>query len=207
MGRYYWSKKSCVGDYDDLDVFWLKKNGYFCGWKSGGISWTNQSGTSNSIGLFVSTHTDDKYAQFTYTITDRDTGEKTNYNYNITITTTPCTYGGVRYWFICPLTSNGRYCGRRVGKVFLGDKYFGCRHCYNLSYNSRNETKSGMFSYLGRMFKYEKKLEKLEEQTKISYRQGIPTKKYLRILQLQRLVSGNAETFISMSDKVLGKRR
>lgn len=206
MGRYYWNKKDCVGDYDDIDVFWLKKYGYFDRWKSGSVSWTNRWGKNNSIGLTVSTHADYKYAQFNYTITNRDTEEKTDYNYKITIVTTPCTYGGVRYWFICPLTSNGQYCGRRVGKLFLGDKYFGCRHCYNLSYPSRNKTKNGMFSYLGRMFTYEDKLEKLLNQTKIYYRKGIPTKKYLRIIQLQRLATGNANTFISMSDKVLGKR-
>jgi hypothetical protein len=31
-----------------------------------------------------------------------------------------------------------------------GGKYFGCQHCYNLSYESRNETRSGMFGTYGR---------------------------------------------------------
>jgi hypothetical protein len=33
-------------------------------------------------------------------------------------------------------------CGRRVGKLYLppGGKYFGCRHCYNLTYTSSNES-------------------------------------------------------------------
>lgn len=32
--------------------------------------------------------------------------------------------------------------GRRVGKVYLppGGKYFGCRHCYQLSYRSSQES-------------------------------------------------------------------
>lgn len=206
MGRYYWSKKDCVGDYDDIDVYWLKKHGYFCGWKSGGIRWTNRWGKDNSIGIFVITHDDNKYAQLTYTITDRDTGEKTPYDYNVKISTTPCTYGGVRYWFICPLVIGNRYCGRRVGKLFLVGKYFGCRHCYNLSYKSRNESKHGMFSYLGRMFKYENRLEKLLEKTKIYYRKGVPTKNYRKILALQDYVSSNAQTFVDMSNQVLQKR-
>jgi len=50
-------------------------------------------------------------------------------------------WGGVRWWFYCPLSVNGRSCRRRVGKLFLppGGKYFGCRHCYGLSYRSRQE--------------------------------------------------------------------
>jgi hypothetical protein len=34
---------------------------------------------------------------------------------------------------------NGRHCGRRVGKLFLGGKYFLCRHCYNVAYTSQSE--------------------------------------------------------------------
>ncbi|MCA9947859.1 MAG: hypothetical protein KC449_30465, partial [Anaerolineales bacterium] len=53
-----------------------------------------------------------------------------------------CNFGGHRYWFICPLTANGRYCGRRVGKLYLapGSRYFACRHCQNLTYRSSQES-------------------------------------------------------------------
>lgn len=73
------------------------------------------------------------------------TGEKTDLDYKIQLATTPCHFGGVRYWFICPLAKNGRYCGRRTGTLYLasGGKYFGCRDCYNLSYESRNESRVG----------------------------------------------------------------
>lgn len=57
------------------------------------------------------------------------------------VTTTPH-FGGLRWWFICPLIVRGRACWRRVGKLYLpnGAKYFGCRHCYNLTYTSCNES-------------------------------------------------------------------
>lgn len=42
---------------------------------------------------------------------------------------------GSRLWFICP----GHNCGRRVAKLYLSGEYFLCRHCQNLSYNSRNK--------------------------------------------------------------------
>lgn len=49
--------------------------------------------------------------------------------------------GGVRWWFTCPLTLDGRPCYRRVGTLHLppGAFYFGCRHCHGLSYLSRRK--------------------------------------------------------------------
>jgi hypothetical protein len=46
-------------------------------------------------------------------------------------------FGGVRWWFTCPLTTrNGTPCGRRVGKLYLpyGERQFGCRECHALTY-------------------------------------------------------------------------
>lgn len=55
------------------------------------------------------------------------------------ITYVDCHYGGQRPYFICPAVVGGRPCARRVGKLFLGQKYFLCRHCYNLAYESQSE--------------------------------------------------------------------
>lgn len=59
-------------------------------------------------------------------------------SYRVELTATPCNYGGVRLWFVCPLYIAGRACRRRVGRLYLppGGRYFGCRHCYNLTYVS-----------------------------------------------------------------------
>lgn len=57
----------------------------------------------------------------------------------IPVAETDCHFGGVRPWFLCPAVRNGRYCGRRVGKLFLGQKYFVCRHCLGLNYASQSE--------------------------------------------------------------------
>jgi hypothetical protein len=46
-------------------------------------------------------------------------------------------------WFICPLLKpNGTPCNRRCRILYLppGAKYFGCRECYNLTYDSCNES-------------------------------------------------------------------
>lgn len=54
----------------------------------------------------------------------------------ILLQTTYPNYGGVRWWFTCPLIVEGKPCNRRVGKLYLppGERYFGCRHCHNLAY-------------------------------------------------------------------------
>lgn len=57
----------------------------------------------------------------------------------IPLTETDRHYGGARPWFWCPAYRNGRYCGRRVGKLFLGQKYSVCRHCLRLAYSSRRK--------------------------------------------------------------------
>lgn len=49
---------------------------------------------------------------------------------------TPCNFGGERPWFLCP----GVRCGRRVAVLYGPGKYFLCRHCYGLSYESQRES-------------------------------------------------------------------
>jgi len=50
---------------------------------------------------------------------------------------TPCNFGGERPWFVCP----GVRCGRRVAILYGPGKYFLCRHCYDLRYESQREDK------------------------------------------------------------------
>ena len=76
-----------------------------------------------------------------YTIT-RAGGEKQDVELRIPLQTTIPRFGGVRWWFTCPLVVRGRSCERRVGKLYLpsGGLYFGCRHCYDLTYTSCQES-------------------------------------------------------------------
>ena len=53
------------------------------------------------------------------------------------LTWTPCNLGGKRPWFVCPGVVGGRYCGRRVAILYSAGPYFLCRHCYDLTYRSR----------------------------------------------------------------------
>jgi len=57
----------------------------------------------------------------------------------VPITWTDCALGGRRLWFTCPIYSNGRYCGRRVAKLYDAGDLFACRHCYGLTYQTQKE--------------------------------------------------------------------
>lgn len=51
-------------------------------------------------------------------------------------------FGGVRWWFSCPLqTGSGGVCARRVQKLWLppGQMYYGCSVCYGLTHKSSLE--------------------------------------------------------------------
>lgn len=191
MGRYYWDKKDTVEDCKSVSISFLKKHGYLNAESSkwGGISWKNCYGEeTSSISIVVSTFEGDSFVRFYYTVTKRSTGEKIECDYKVRLTTTPCNLGGVRYWFICPLSRNGVYCGRRVAKLYCapGANYYGCRHCYDLSYESRNECRLGRFGQLGYVLKAERQYEELYKSIKRWTWRGRPTKKARRLKLLEQ---------------------
>jgi hypothetical protein len=178
MGRYYRDKKDTVEDCRSVSISFLRKHDYFCGYRTGRIYRTNSLGEeTGSIGIIVDV-TEEPHVRFKYTLTDRYSGEKTEYDYSVRLTTTTCNYGGLRYWFMCPLSKNGIYCGRRVAKLYEPPAavYFGCRHCHNLSYESRNEPRLARFGGIGYPLKAETQFEDLYEQIKRWNYRGKPTK-------------------------------
>jgi len=62
--------------------------------------------------------------------------------YTAGLTATRPHFGGLRWWFRCPLVRGGRPCGRRVGKLHMppGSRNFGCRQCHGLTYTSCQES-------------------------------------------------------------------
>ena len=187
MGRYYWSSKTEADGLLKISIYWLRKNGYLFAncLKGGVITWTNRSsGNKNSISIQVSTLREDSYARLIYTITDYSTGKKKDLDYKILLVTSPCYFGGSRYWFKCSLSRNGVYCGRKVAILYKDGDFFGCRHCHDLSYSSRNESHHGIFSLLGRLYSVEEKISQLRSEIKRYHYAGKPTKKARRLMKL-----------------------
>jgi len=144
--RWAWhTKKNTVEDCRMLSVFELKREGVLeMGIREfGSWIWSNvfTGKRSASISFELNTLDGHSYFRVFYTITSWD-GEKQDFDYQIRLQTTQCNFGGYRWWFTCPLSVNGRYCGRRVGKLYLppSGRYYGCRHCYNLTYKSSQES-------------------------------------------------------------------
>jgi hypothetical protein len=54
----------------------------------------------------------------------------------IRIQWTHCHFGGWRPWFTC-------LCGRRVGKLYYGNGFLGCRPCGDLTYESKRRGRRG----------------------------------------------------------------
>ena len=187
MGRYYWDKKDTAEECDVLSLSRLREWGLLKGYAVATMTWTRGlSGRQNSVELIVDV-TENPHIKLMYPITDRE-GNKSIYDYQVTLTITKCNLGGIRYWFICPISKNGNYCGKRVGKLYLppGGKYFGCRHCYNLSYESRNESRIGRFGQIGYPLKAERQYEELYLSIKRWTWRGRPTKKARKLQALEQ---------------------
>lgn len=145
MSRWRWHKKTTVEECRSLAIKDLKRlgilrRGVCCGYWP--ISWVNAEGeTVASIGLWAEWEPGGAgRLRLSYSI-GRPGEEKESLEYSVRLEATACNYGGERHWFVCPLVTNGRACLRRVGKLYLppGGKYFGCRHCYSLTYRSVQE--------------------------------------------------------------------
>lgn len=186
-------------------ISFLKKHGYLnkdYSYMSGGISWSfGYSEKKNSINYSVhrdnwETNRDEAYVRLKYMHTDYWTGEKSDMDFKIPLTTTPCYFGGVRYWFVCPLFKNGQYCGRRVGVLYAIGKWFGCRHCGRIAYNSQFEGKRFRFGSIA-----EPDVERAYNEVKRRYYNGKITRKYERYLRLRDKMNN---TWINVA-KRLGK--
>ena len=160
----------------------LKKHGYLNGYNMcGSIVWTRSgSDNKNSISFDSNVFSENPSIRVHYNQTSYLDKSKTDYDYRIRLVTTPCNYGGVRYWFICPLIRNGVPCNKRVGVLYLPGEYLGCRNCYRLAYQSQNETHSGLFHALGKVLGNHKWSER-EEKMRVRYWHGRPTKRYARL--------------------------
>jgi len=144
MGRWSYSNRWTVEESRTITTKFLNQHKYFDGGvRWGSLTWSRNGQETGNISFQVSTVEGDEHIKFMYTQTDKQTGIKTDFDYKARIVSTACNYGGKRWWFICPLVISGVACNRRVGVLYLaGGKYFGCRHCYNLTYQSCKESHS-----------------------------------------------------------------
>lgn len=142
--RWGWhTKKTTVEECKDLDMSTLNRKGIM-GWNVqwwGSCRWYNAVTNETTSTISIQVNTLDRtnpWLRLLYTFTELDE----SYDYKVNLETTEPYFGGWRWWFTCPLSVSGAPCGRRVRKLYLppDGRYFGCRHCYDLTYRSCQES-------------------------------------------------------------------
>jgi hypothetical protein len=77
--------------------------------------------------------------------------------------------------------------------LYLSGKYFACRHCNNLTYNSRNL--SGFSKVAGKVISAPE-LDELRDQVKRKYYAGKITKRFMRYIKKERKFSFQLQTVV-----------
>jgi hypothetical protein len=87
--------------------------------------------------------------EFGYNFTN-ESGKKRHIAFDVRIDSTRCHFGGVRYWFRCPLVTKGVLCGNRCRCVYAtpDGTCFGCRECNRLTYESRRRHRDWLWEVL-----------------------------------------------------------
>jgi len=134
---YRFAAKDAVEDHCALDVRKLKREGMLHPGYRGSLAWRRGYGEVSSIGL----RAEHGRIVLKYRHRRGGLGEWEDVEQPIYLTWTPCNLGGKRPWFVCPGVVGGRYCcGRRVAILYSAGPYFLCRHCYDLTYQSRQDS-------------------------------------------------------------------
>lgn len=147
MGGYgsgRWShhtKKTTVEECRCLDANEMMREGVLQAnvWRQGGWVWKNAYTEEEvaSIGYVMDAQETEGWLELRYTLTGPGK-EVEDFDYKVELGTTRPYFGGLRWWFICPLVVNGRPCQRRVTKLYRppNGSYYGCRVCHDLTYKS-----------------------------------------------------------------------
>jgi hypothetical protein len=130
---YRFDKKTTTEECRSLDVRrfrreGLLKPGHWFSW-----CWWRAEEKVASIGVFVR----QGRLVLAYRHRSGPGGEWEDVKELVPLTWTACNFGGERPWFICP----GAGCGRRVAVLYGPGRYFLCRHCYGLRYESQRKDK------------------------------------------------------------------
>jgi hypothetical protein len=145
---YRFNKKTTTGQCHSVDVRYLHRNGLLKpgGWFS--LRWSRAGRQTGSIGGVA--YRDQ--VTLLYRHRRGPGGEWEDVKETVPLDWTACNFGGERPWFICP----GAGCGRRVAVLYGPGKYFLCRHCCDLVYQSQRD--NNMYRALHRAQKIRERL-------------------------------------------------
>lgn len=180
-----------IEDHYPLSVFHLKKIGFFNAGQelSGVITYANEF----SIELRM-------YGGNSLQVLNVEGNTETITDTFIALDTSFCTLGGSRYWFLCPGKGVDSFCNNRVGKLYLSEGDFACRHCHKLTYRRQNLS-SKKHSLFNESLILARQRKTLEEAIKRGVYRGRETKKvqkYRRVIERQNKVHDRIEVMLDL---------
>jgi hypothetical protein len=126
---YRFNKKNTSNECHSVDVRYLHRNGLLEPGHYFSLRWSRAGRQTGSIGGVA--YRDQ--VTLLYRHRRGPGGEWEDVKETVPLTWTACNFGGERPWSICP----GAGCGQRVAIIYGPGKYFLCRHCYDLAYQSQ----------------------------------------------------------------------
>jgi hypothetical protein len=126
--------KQKAEDCRSLDIYKMKRQGCLEAGMRGNWVWSRDDNEIASIGY----HCTGGVLELDYRVRVYG-GDWESIQQNVPLVHSDCNYGGQRTYARCPGVVNDQPCGRRVGKLFSGGRFFLCRHCYRIAYASQSE--------------------------------------------------------------------
>ena len=132
---YRFNKKTTNDECHSVDVRYLHREGLLESGHWFTLRWSRADSETGSIRGVVSVGDLPDQVTLLYRHRSSPSGEWEDVQEPVPLSWTACNFGGERPWFICP----GAGCGRRVAVLYGPGRYFLCRHCYDLVYESQRE--------------------------------------------------------------------
>jgi hypothetical protein len=132
---YRFDKKTTTGECHSLDVRYLHREGLLKPGNWFSLRWSRAGRETGSIRGAIEGSARPEKVILLYRHRRGPSGEWEDVSEPVLLFWTACNFGGERPWFICP----GAGCGRRVAILYGPGRYFLCRHCYDLSYQSQRD--------------------------------------------------------------------
>ena len=132
---YRFDKKTTIAECHSVDVRYLHREGLLKPGRWFSLRWSRADRETGSIRGVVEGAERPEQMILLYRYRGGLGGEWEDVQERVSLDWTACNFGGERPSFMCP----GTGCGRRVAILYGPGKYFLCRHCYDLVYESQRE--------------------------------------------------------------------
>jgi hypothetical protein len=132
---YRFDKKTTTDECHSVDVRYLHREGLLKPGRRFSLRWSQAGRETGSIGGAVEESDKPQRVLLFYRHRSGPAAEWEDVHEPVALDWSACNFGGKRPWFVCP----GTGCGRRVAILYGPGRYFLCRHCYDLVYESQRE--------------------------------------------------------------------